>query len=683
MIEIDFQCVFEVQGPFLSRSSTTGGFGVDAVPLRDRDGNALLPGSQVKGRVREAYHELFPEDQAILEFLGPKVDLEAIGSEELRPDGWLFGTFTAKSSGADSGSTPTSRSDGELLTRIALNGETGTVKSGALLVAELAVPIGEVDKFTGRVTLSARDWKAATVQYQKLRSCLGWVASVGSFRSVGFGTVKKMTVTPTDVRVWGDAAKMGDAPAWVAGANALPVQPQANPVASPLGSTTSRLLRVRFEEPFCVGERRHDRNVYRSLTYLPGAVLKGAVAQQLKRVLGKDAKPDLTKVSEGVWSRLCQRFSDLRFLAAQPVAAASTRRPLETPASFFKVNANTPDDGALSEKDQEAAKHRVWDAARIDRPFLFKSGETETAPEFAIDWKSSQTPGWETGRVSPIKELRLHTAIDSATRRAKDQHLFGHELVLSQGKDDNGHTVDVEFLGKVMLPEAWTDDRRTEVWSDLESLFSAAVLRIGKTKARAKIEFVDAPNDPTFVSTADEIPINAAGDKGWVVVLQSPSLMIDPKILEDDWTEGVDATTRLYEEYFAEASSSDSGSPRLRLVNSFRNESLQGGYLVHRSRRIANNGYDSNGYEPYYVTESGSTFVLAPVENTPEAIAAAKKDIVAWMHGGLPLPEWAEKRYGTSFLENPFLPCDGFAEVSVNVPAQCKLAVKEEEVRRL
>lgn len=679
MIEIDFLCVFEVQGPFLSRSSTTGGFGVDAIPLRDRDGNALLPGSQIKGRVREAYHELFPEDQAILEFLGPKVDLEAIGSEELRPDGWLFGTFKAKSSGAGSDSTQTSRSDGDLLTRIALDGETGTVKRGALLVMELAVPIGEAEQFAGRVTLSARDWKAATAQYQKLRSCLGWIASVGSFRSVGFGAVKNMTVTPTDVRAWGDTSKMGAAPSWVGGAQVFPVQPKANPVASRQVTTTSRLLRIRFEEPFCVGERRHDRNVYRSLTYLPGAVLKGAVAQQLKRVLGKDAKPDLTDVSEGVWSRLCQRFTDLRFLAAQPVAAGSTRRPPETPASFFKVKAETPDDAALSEKDQEATKTRVRDAARVDRPFLFKRGETETAPEFAVDWKSSETPGWETGRVRPFKELRLHTAIDSATRRAKDQHLFGHELVLSQAKDATGLVVDVEFLGKITLPDTLSDEDRTVVWSDLDSLLNAAVFRIGKTKARAKIKFEDAPEDSAFVSTADGKPINAAGDLGWVVVLQSPALMIDPEDLEKKWAGGFDASTGLYEQYFAEASASKTdGSPQLRLVNSFRNESLQGGYLVHRSQHAVN-----NEYEPYFATESGSTFVLAPVENTAAALAAAKQCIAAWMNGGLPLPKWASKRYGESFLNNPFLPCDGFAEIAVNVHSQLELAVKEEEVRRL
>lgn len=181
-----------------------------------------------------------------------------------------------------------------------------------------------------------------------------------------------------------------------------------------------------------------------------------------------------------------------------------------------------------------------------------------------------------------------------------------------------------------------------------------------------------------FESSADEVPINAAGDKGWVVVLQSPALMIDPTVLEEEWNRGIDATTRLYEEYFNEASKSGPGTPQLKLVNSFRNESLQGGYLRHRSRH-----HENNGYEPYYVTETGSTFVLAPDHSTPEGIAAGKSCIIAWLNGGLPLPTWAAKRYGTSFLENPFLPRDGFAEIAVNVPAQLKLAVKEEEVRRL
>ena len=521
MIEIDFQCAIEVRGPFLSRSSTTGGFGVDAVPLRDLDGKALLPGAQVKGLVRAAYHELFPEDTAILEFLGPKVDLETIGSEALRPDGWLFGTFTAQSQTSNTNSLEAVGSSSDLFTRIALDGDTGTVKSGALLVAELAVPIGETQCFAGRVTLTARDWKAASVQYQKLRSCLGWIASVGSFRSVGFGAVKSVTVKPVHARVWGDAGKSGPAPSWVGEAVHSSIQPSAAPAARRHGTQTSRLLRVRVEEPFCVGERRHDRNVYRSLTYLPGAVLKGALAQQLKRVLGKEARADLTEVKDGDWSRLCAVFSDLQFLAAQPVAAGTTTRPLETPASFFKVKPKSPEDDAHS-------ADRVRDAASLDQPFLFKSGKDETAPEFAIDWKSPQTTGWKTGRVNPLTELRLHTAIDSATRRAKDQHLFGHELVHSLAKDDlakddRDKFIVVEFLGKISLPETWTAEKRSQVWHDLESLFQAAVFRIGKTKARARLDFVDGTHDPEFESSAaHRLKRETRRNAGFFVFLEFP-----------------------------------------------------------------------------------------------------------------------------------------------------------------
>lgn len=398
MIEIDVKLTLKVQGPFLSRSSSMGGFGVDAVALRQRDGFPLLPGSQVRGRLREALIELYPADALdfLAAHLGPVVDRGAIGSDEMRPRPWYFEDFTTDQF------QQTSPYDG-LLTRIALDENTGSVNTGSMLVAECAIPPGGNAEFTGKITLTASDEADALDQLKRVTAAAHWVPSVGSFRSVGFGRVTAASLTIVEIRDWSPVTlSMNYATwnPWLTTGTPIPARRPSGVSSSPASRPASRLLTVQMETPFCVGGRRRDRNVYRSLNYLTGAVLKGAVAQHLRRILGlghrQNLKPD---PSSGSWNRLRQHYNDIRFLTAFPTKYGSTVRPIVDPLSLVK-----------SDSDD------VRDVARLTAPFLVKSVKTPErwiAPTFAIDWKSNATSGWHSGRVEPIKELRLHTAIDA------------------------------------------------------------------------------------------------------------------------------------------------------------------------------------------------------------------------------------------------------------------------------
>ena len=635
MIEADIRLSLAVKGPFMSRSSGMGGYGVDAVALRDRKGFPLLPGSQVRGRIREAIAELFPHDQDdfINRQFGPAVDREAIGESGLRPHAWYFGDFVA--SGFQQ-STPYDN----LLTRISIDENTGSTKRGAMLVAECSVPAGEQATFAGLVTLICSSRDELDEHLKRLTAAARWIPSVGSFRNVGFGRVAGAEAVVVEVRDWqGNPSSSASQSSWLSGASVKIFRPR-----TPSGNThaSTRLLSIRMEEPFCVGGQRRDRNVYRSLTHLPGSVLKGAVAYQLQRILGLSHRQPLADAAHpGAWTAICDHFCNVRFLTAFPAKCGAADRPLVDPLSLFKSVSNV-----------------VSDASFQDRPFLVKAAERSVAPEFSIDWKPGNIEGWTSGRIEPFLELRLHTAIEPGARRARDEHLFAHQLVHSESSDG---TTNIQFLGRISLGPDIPAADQAKIWDELESLFEMAVFRIGKTKARARFQLSDLTPDPQRVSST------TPHSNRWVIVLQSPTLILDPRQVHDEWSKGLDNSAILYAEYFATESSSS-----LKLVNHFRDESLHGGFLSYRS-----NPHD---YCPFLVTEAGSVFVL---EAEPGKETTAQKTVQSWLGRGLPLPAWAIRKHGTGFSTNPFLPSDGCGEIVVNIPAHLDLAISESEVQPL
>ena len=602
MIECDVLLTFQVGGPYLSRSSTTGGFGIDATPLRDRLGRPLLPGSHVRGRIRETLADVWnlgPRPAGGDEWLGPIAAREDIQENNgLRRFGWYFGDFTAEAAA----------STGEhYLTRIQLDKETGSVKTGAMLVIECAVPPGETASFSGIVTVSAADEGELKDVLRWLRVGAAGVPSVGSYRNVGFGRVAGVSTNIQSIRNWNGALD-------AATLTGLGVEPSANDICHTPGQcsdtpplrTGVRRLRVQMKEPFCVGGKRTDRNTIGSLRHLSGAVLKGAVAHQVQKILGVNHRVDLAKAPlPGRWALLCKHFAGIRFCTAFACKAAATSRPLVTPQSLFKG----------------IAGEAVRDASLVEGPFLAKNEQnSHVAPAFAPDWKSFVTTGWDTGLADPDVELRIRTAIDSKERRVKDEHLFAMELV------QNRHTVinpktgvairhdDLNWLGTVSLEGLkLSEDEKNPLWDDLDALLGKAVFRIGKTKARARFVLEDLRQDDCFAASV------TPHKEKWVVVLQSPALLIDPKALHDKWADGVDATAQLYADTFRDLSGGSPQDPSLaslRLLDHFADQQLHGGFLAHRS--------DPHNYSTLLTTEAGtfstsSRLARPSVPATPEA----------------------------------------------------------------
>lgn len=660
MIECDLQLIFTIAGPYLSRSSTTGGYGIDAVPLRDAQGRPLLPGSHVRGRIRESLDgshdrelpglwQMSGKPALAEQWIGPAPTRDDVEPDVgLRRFGWHFGDFSA----------PLAAASGYTLTRIELDDESGSAKSGALQVIEPAVPPGESAEFTGMVTVSAANEVELAEAVRWLLAGARCVPSLGSFRNVGFGRVTNVTASIVAARSWHGAIELAKlAPSGVTmAAEAVVRSPRAaaTAVAAP-PKTSHRLLRVTMHEPFCVGGKRRDRNTIESLRHLTGAVLKGAVAHLLARIHGLSHRADLTKAGvTGRWSLLCRHFSAWQFRTAFPANADVTSRPLVAPLSLFKI--------------KQGGQEQVRDAARIGGPFLIWQEKKDEQPErwispaFSPDWKSHSTPGWDAGMAEPAVELRIRTSIDSAARRVRDEHLFAMEMVRPGA---------LHWLGSISLDAAsLSESDQARLWDDLESLLEIAVLRIGKTKSRATFSLQNVPPTNRFSSSAQAV------DGRWVVVLQSPALLVDPRKLHDQWTRGVDATEALYKEAFAELSGGQRAA--LVLVDHFADQQLHGGFLAVRDQPQLISSPEK--YAPLLTTEAGSVFVLRAMENRD---ADAQAIIDRWLQSGLPLPAWAKDRHGEDFQTNPFLPQDGFGEIAVNVPAQLELAPSDTEIKKL
>jgi len=701
MLQLTFTLQLTIKGPFTTKSSGVGSFGVDAVLLRDRNGKPLLPGSQVRGRVRESLEEFASaiggsEGETLATFVrnafGPPVTLDEFEPMHGHRAGAIhFSDFT----GSDS--LPAGDDAEQLLTRIQVDSATGTARSHALLVLETAAEPARPIQFEGEVELFERDIDSAVTAADYLFKALDWVPSLGSFRTVGFGTFVAVRVTDVKAKVneagGGPTEKLVQAlddrlaelyrtrtkmahftltrsaseetvcsPRSRFGFVSVPSasgiceeMPPADlvcikPVAARAETTSCCHLELQLDAPFVVGQRRTNRNITRSVDYLSGAVIKGALAAQLQRWLSDgregDSRTDVGTLGQGTrWESLCLHLSQIRFCTALPIRKDQPGRPVVQPLSLVKFG------------------DRLRDAALARGPCLLKVG-TDTsapvAPAFSIDWKDPATSPWDGGLARPVKELRFHTAMDDQIRTARHEHLFAHELVHPIDKDDKEKRPLV-WRGAVDLSRVPEVDRN-DVRRQLEEVFGFVELRFGKTKARAKASLATSASlSASQVSSTTPL----AGNR-WVIVLQSPAFLADPRTVRQSWEAGEpDGLKREYERVFEEFSG---GS--LRLLRYFADQSLHGGFLAQRTARDL-----KQPYNPLFVTEPGSVFVL---EASGDPSSAAGQ-IEAWFTSGLPLPVWAKTLYGETYRTNPFLPEDGFGEIAVNLSLHETLRINDDE----
>jgi RAMP superfamily len=429
----------ELLGPVLTQATVAGGFGLDAPMARTADNKLSLPGTLIKGRLRQAFEELnglFPDDKKPFPadiWFGSESGRQLNGDEKVDP---IRGTFCFSDFIADE---PTSNGRGTIH-RVKMNDSTGTVDKGAYLVIEAPVPPGRRIEFVGTISFVNSNPEPVVTAIEK---GLQWITSLGGERTVGFGRLIGVTVTSREATV---------APvAWKGIAE---------------GTTALRLALVP-EGPFCLARKKVDGNIFTSEEVIPGGVIKGGIATTWGLMIGKGANVLVDDTFDADRKELCLHFSAIRFTHAFPSAEGS-ERPVMPPLSLVKAN-KTP-----------------YDVAAIKGAVLVGN----QAPAFDIDWKDFDDIRNKFGWPQVERRLLVRTAMDRETRSAEKNKLFAYESVVPGNN---------RWLASIDLSGVPADDR-SAVARQLSEILANGLVGWSKTKtsALAAIETFKGQDEGNF-----------------------------------------------------------------------------------------------------------------------------------------------------------------------------------------
>lgn len=613
-----------VQGPILSRSTAIGDFGVDAPVFRSADGRPAIAGSHVRGKLRQAVEELEAAEKEarddnkarlpgspLLPGVKRLFGKEAAGSKDdhspLEVGGGRglihVGDFHADESGEKEATR----------TRIAIDANSGCADDGAFQTLETPYGSGAPVRFAGRL-IALVDGEQADEIANVLRRAFLWIPQLGGARTIGFGRLLDVTMEDAN--------------------RPVPALPAAvNPAGERVG------VALRLLEPFCIAVAPTEQNLYVGGSVIPGGVIKGALANQLRAELksrdwsGKSLDDDL---AEPHLRTLRLWFDRLRFTHALPSPAEKATRPRRWPLSLAFSRSGRVLDAALLPTDDVpvAEDHAVL---------------------FAPDWKGKhyaevdEAFGWS----EPATQLRLRTAIASDRRSADPERLFAYEVVVP-----DRHV----WLGDIDLADVVAEDRAV-VLQELLDLTRGLVCGVGKTDAPAEMEF-GAPVRPAMAE--NERPLKPIDGDTYVLTLQTAALLCTGEDLlpKGKFTPAADRLRGAYAETFLKLS-----AQRLELVTYFARQRLAGGeFLMHRYQKGRR-----HHYQPWLLTEPGSVFVLKLRKRTERK--AAEETLRDWLRRGLPLPASVRRELRAKGGEDdaalwdrcPFIRQNGYGEVEINL----------------
>lgn len=617
---IHFDVTLEIEGPLLTRDSRAATHGVDAVALRYPDGRFAIPDSLIKGRVRDAWADLTEalrnggneadrtRVRAMYSFDSDR--LLGIGADEAKRRN-LPDANGARGALQFSDLVTSQSIAGSRQVRVQLDEVRGAADDQMLLELEAAGRPGERMTFTGTIAASLKVDEAERVR-RGLEAGLRWIPAIGGLTGVGYGVVRGATVTRR-------AASNVTIDYAVKAVDALHVALQS-------------------DKPICIlGPTAVHQNVFESLDYIPGNVLKGAIATTVLRHCGIHDGAILTEealkgagVTERGWLALARHLASIRVRHAFP--SAGNHRACAIPLSMARLK-------------QEDGRMVLQDMALVPTVGLVAGA----VPAFAPDWKGDEGLAAAYGWAESHRETRVRTAIDRSKRRAKDEALFAHERV--QLKEPASWRTVLDLGGIAQEPE------RREVAAALLSLLTVGVGPAGKSKAtlrRCEAEQATPKEDeaPNIATTLE--PFRESGECTWILTLQTETLIGSPEVFDRD------GARAMYDQAFRELSGG-----ALKISRFFAQQQLAGGEWLHERFR-GSRGYS---YAPYLLTRPGSTFVLT----CPEGGSSAASCLIAgWIASGLPLDDGATTYYELGDTEHtwkqcPFVRENGYGEIACNL----------------
>jgi hypothetical protein len=566
-----------LEAPYLIHGNDPGRFGLDATLLKDHQGNPVLPGTLVAGRIAEVWQSI-----------GNQLD-------NADADKW-FGHGGVANDGQrarllisdlplEQNLEPKFEIIQTEISRIRQNDDTGAVEPGHMLIIEQISKPGTLLPFSGEWRVWATD-EEIKILVPQLRAALMLQTQLGAYRGVGFGRVRatsvEATATKEDVTV----------------SKAFKAQNTKK---------THQQFSLCSNVPLCVGSQSRRGNVFESDSVISGGTILGAIAQMLIQRAGKDSLHDVATV-------LARNFDQLRCTHAL-LAKKGGRRPMPLPQSLvsFKI------DKEIEIKDTYQCKN--------------PPAKLSALPAFQTDWKSEifEMAAKNQGCGDTKKYLRVRTDIDNKGK-AKDESLFAYQSVVAEKESEWLFDLDLSHVA---------ENVRAEIWQELAGLLSYGLFPIGKTDAYVSVEPVE--RGKVWESKLDNIK---QGDLISVTLI-SDALLFPTSAVADQVNADLAA---IYKNAFANLHDG-----ALEYSHHFATQRLAGGNYHHK-RYMA--GKD---YQPWILTESGSVFVFK-TEDQMKAVELLK----SWLQNGLPIPTAVKDAYGDTWQTQPFIPQNGYGEVTVN-----------------
>lgn len=436
--------------PFLFEGTTNTIIGVDSAFLRDADGRPVIPAAQVRGVLRAAMAALRDAgyQTADIEGMFGHASKDARDNNDLHdvPDRGhaIFGDLVA--------AKPSRATE---YTRVAIDEATGTVKRGALQVIELVAPLGDTVDFSGKLVIRYPDPVQAAKVEAAIRKALRLIPAMGAHKSAGFGEV---------VTAGCSLVETGKHEALAPTATA-PLPPGTNLVA----------FDVAFDRPLLVDARRAAENVFEGSTVVPGAALKGAVAERL-RLAGLRPETD---------PRLSSALAATRFSHAFPLKDGKAAE-LPLPMSL------------VLKGETDLADIAGWSMGQAP---LHRGKAADFLASAKDERKIAAREKLGLPLVNADKLPRTHIAIDNDRLTAAENQLYSTVAIATQG-----------HLWRMTLDFSAVDDR--EQAALIRAAVSGTIDGIGRTGATATLTEVDVPKFPEAGSEA-------------ILTLVTPALLFD------------------------------------------------------------------------------------------------------------------------------------------------------------
>jgi len=575
-----FSLDLTVRAPVMCQGLAPSALGVDASFIRDEKGRPILPADHVKGLLRASVAYL--DGNAARRLFGPEPkpsgDLR-LGASNEPMRGRVFLSDLAATS-----YTPALIGSGSRTTHRVEIGPDGAANPGSLQEIELIAPAGTEITFAGTLTLHA----TAEDDVAVLKSALERISQVGAFKSVGFGEVVRRTLSPLDT-----------------------------PSHHEIADADRVTVEIRFDRPIMVDAQRVADNLFRSSVILPGAALKGSLAEALKRAdrLTEAVGIALGKVRIGHGFPLDRDGEPMMRTPPRSLAAHEGR--------LICALGLEPDEVPL-----------------IDG----------MAAAFVNDWKPAQLEsvrkalGWSTDRLhAAIQRTRVAVGLDSV---AEDEMLFAYQAVPSMwpGEDANG------FEPRLWRFELAQNGADPVSWGVILQTLGEGLDGVGKTDARA---VVIHSSESDVQRLPDPLDIGA-GRKAWAVTLTTSALMIDP---DDPWH----AATQ-YANYWSWALERLGHKGQVTLLDWFTDERLHGGHEAMR-RGL----FGAGRYQPLVITQPGSVFLIEAADGVETALTKA-------LQTGLPpRPPKLSQKHDLDWRDTTFVAENGYGEIALHHDAHVRL----------